>query len=251
MIIASEILVISAMAMQVAPTITQTAPPAAVQAASPPVAGPFADRARAIVDVVIPRDTFMSGNMKTYVASFDAANAANPASRKILADNPALRETLLAAAEPVMREMLEAEYPALRDRLARVFTAALLRGDYAPIMTFLHSSAAQKSRAATYGDSNRKMLVDQAVANGGTGITTTDSAALVANASREALQTLTPAEISTLAHFSASLPGRRYMLAQKRLQAISLEWANGLATRAGPVNEAIMLAAQKFFKGEK
>ena len=234
------------------PPIVQVPPRPPVLTAPPPIRPrPVSDQDRAIVDLMVPHDVFISGNVAAFVVSFDAANARDSTTQKLLAENPTLRATLLAAAEPEMVKILEADYPALREHLAEVFATGLSPGDYAPVMAYLRSSAAVKSRTASYGDSSRKLLAERSMANGNATLTKEDSAALSAKVARETLQALTPAEISAVAQFSSSPAGRRFLLAHQRVTSISLEWANGLATRSGPITEAMMTAAQKFFGNAK
>jgi hypothetical protein len=209
------------------------------------------DNDRAIVDIVIPQDTFFAGNLQTFSDGLRAMIAKDSASSAMVEQNPGLQDAMLKAGQAATLAMLTNEFPPLREKMAGAVAQSLQPADYAPTLLSLRSTAATKLRAGSYGKGSRAMLVGRAQANGTGQLTEKDNASLRARAATEGLKALTPQEIRLASAFAVTPAGQRYARANKALNAIALEWANGLHEKSAPVLEAMRLAAQRYFKDKK
>ena len=208
-----------------------------------------------IVDYLVPKTMFLEGNRHGFRISFNASLERNTASMAMLAANPGLADVLRSATETKLMSILEAEYPALRDEVAAVVARTLKSGDYPVTTKFLRSSAASKQISSVYGQKTQERAAGQFAGRPSSEaleIKAQDAAALEAAAQRDALSQMTQEEIRSIAEFGVTPAGRRFATVQKAFSETSLAWVNRLmARRMADVNEAGMLAAQKYFQEKK
>jgi len=229
-----------------------TQPIAALGAGTLADAGQPTQKAFQVADIVLPKETFIDGNLASFDVTFDTLNAKDPASSRLLSDNPGLREAMLTAGHAEMTKILEADFPGLRTEFARAIAKHLQPADYDQVIAFLNTAAARKARAASFGVAVSKKAAD-IVANkqGDASLTSEDGASINASSGREILKTITPEDVRAISAFTVSPAGRRYSLAKAGCDAAALAWANSLSSKSAPIAEATTLAAQKFLLGSK